>query len=662
MASEIGTLIRSLESSRSKLEAELKRNEAYRALDQLEQREAAGKPLLTVSGTGLRAKLETELRDEPLYVAKRKIDEALRLLNGQRATDDASSGTAAAIASAVAAALPAVSAGRDAGDTMAEAVPQAEAGGVAVAAGSAAIAAHAGAAGVAEAVVGDEIEATSPATGAAIADVPTAEATDPVETSDSRIEPTAGRGLADAASRADLARIADQAVAAALATLAAGGAPMRPAGSSEDRGDRPVEADTAASETIEPVAEPEVPPVAAAEPTTGDAAVTAAEGASAAAVAAEAVPADLDRPAEPVVTSDPIRAAALMAAGAAVTLTRPEREAASDAVAEASVVAEPASPTAETEDSIKARAEAAKARGADLLAAAAASVAEWGVERSEEVAAPAPEASVDGAAPVVPDREAADQAVAPLTGGRAETIVPRSLAVAAAVQVFQGRAPASEPPVPADLTLIEGIDAALVARLELAGVKTFADIAGWSASEARAMSHHLGLGRRVPAENWIEQAAMLAAGRWTAAARRRRAGVTITPLRDQPLGAMPAEEAAPSAASVQSAEALPSTSAPVSGAGTAVRPAAERDAFSEVEAAVAATVATAGRIGRADVRATGISGEASPGAARAATAAEASPPVEAPSGGVSRSERPRRRSGGRVPRARRPVSRRGRGS
>ena len=156
MASEIGTLIRSLESSRSKLEAELKRNEAYRALDQLEQREAAGKPLLTVSGTGLRAKLETELRDEPLYVAKRKIDEALRLLNGQRATDDASSGTAAAIASAVAAALPAVSAGRDAGDTMAEAVPQAEAGGVALAAGSAAIAAHASAAGVAVAVVGDD--------------------------------------------------------------------------------------------------------------------------------------------------------------------------------------------------------------------------------------------------------------------------------------------------------------------------------------------------------------------------------------------------------------------------------------------------------------------------------------------------------------------------
>ena len=61
-----------------------------------------------------------------------------------------------------------------------------------------------------------------------------------------------------------------------------------------------------------------------------------------------------------------------------------------------------------------------------------------------------------------------------------------------------------------DLTRIRGIDASLALRLRGLGVSTFEHIVRWTAADVRSVSATLGLGRRISAENWIEQAALLA--------------------------------------------------------------------------------------------------------------------------------------------------------
>lgn len=67
------------------------------------------------------------------------------------------------------------------------------------------------------------------------------------------------------------------------------------------------------------------------------------------------------------------------------------------------------------------------------------------------------------------------------------------------------------PPGPADdLTRIRGVDAPLAARLVAHGVTNFPRIAAWSPADVVRIAKALGLGRRVSAENWIEQAALLA--------------------------------------------------------------------------------------------------------------------------------------------------------
>jgi predicted flap endonuclease-1-like 5' DNA nuclease len=63
---------------------------------------------------------------------------------------------------------------------------------------------------------------------------------------------------------------------------------------------------------------------------------------------------------------------------------------------------------------------------------------------------------------------------------------------------------------PDDLTRIHGIDANLALRLRGLGVSTFEHIVHWMAADVRLVSATLGLGRRISAENWIEQAALLA--------------------------------------------------------------------------------------------------------------------------------------------------------
>lgn len=62
-----------------------------------------------------------------------------------------------------------------------------------------------------------------------------------------------------------------------------------------------------------------------------------------------------------------------------------------------------------------------------------------------------------------------------------------------------------------DLTRIRGVDRHLAVALNELGVLRFAQIRDWSAAEVAIVCCALKLGRRISAENWIEQAALLAA-------------------------------------------------------------------------------------------------------------------------------------------------------
>ena len=104
-------------------------------------------------------------------------------------------------------------------------------------------------------------------------------------------------------------------------------------------------------------------------------------------------------------------------------------------------------------------------------------------------------------APPSPQRHAAPPAPAPRARIHA---APRTLSAPAASAVRPGGD---------DLTLVRGIDRVLAERLAALGVDRFAQIAAWSAEEVRAMASALDLGARISRQNWIEQAAMLAARR-----------------------------------------------------------------------------------------------------------------------------------------------------
>lgn len=100
---------------------------------------------------------------------------------------------------------------------------------------------------------------------------------------------------------------------------------------------------------------------------------------------------------------------------------------------------------------------------------------------------------------------------------RPDLVVTIATLEARAAAIPVPSAPAVPEQVAADeLTLIRGLDATLAARLRDLGVGRFADIARWTARDVREISHELGLERRVSRQNWIEQAALLAA-------RQRRA-------------------------------------------------------------------------------------------------------------------------------------------
>lgn len=67
-----------------------------------------------------------------------------------------------------------------------------------------------------------------------------------------------------------------------------------------------------------------------------------------------------------------------------------------------------------------------------------------------------------------------------------------------------------------DLTLIRGIAVDDLVLLAKRGVTTFAGIAGWTRADIDALGGGKALRQRIARENWIEQAALLAAGIGTA--------------------------------------------------------------------------------------------------------------------------------------------------
>jgi predicted flap endonuclease-1-like 5' DNA nuclease len=123
--------------------------------------------------------------------------------------------------------------------------------------------------------------------------------------------------------------------------------------------------------------------------------------------------------------------------------------------------------------------------------------------------------------------------------------------------------------MPDDLTLVRGIDEALAGRLAHHGITRFAELAGLPAAAVRQLTADAEIGDAIHRDGWIEQAAVLAAGRATRFAERR--------LRARG-GMMPPEQVAePALAPVELDTRAPSATAPervaATAAGTIDRPA-----------------------------------------------------------------------------------------
>ena len=114
-------------------------------------------------------------------------------------------------------------------------------------------------------------------------------------------------------------------------------------------------------------------------------------------------------------------------------------------------------------------------------------------------------------------------------------------------------APATQAPVAAsaarsqrhDLKSIQGIDAAIEARLNGLGITRFDEIAAWMRADVERVGQAIGQKRRIARENWIEQAQILAKGGQTlfAVRRTRGEGSTAAPTPDEGEPVQPTTEA-----------------------------------------------------------------------------------------------------------------------
>lgn len=78
-----------------------------------------------------------------------------------------------------------------------------------------------------------------------------------------------------------------------------------------------------------------------------------------------------------------------------------------------------------------------------------------------------------------------------------------------------------------DFTRIHGIDVELKERLVRYGIHRFSQIAAWAPDDVRAVSQTLGFQGRIERENWVEQAAILAAGGDPGAAQKPAPAVPV---------------------------------------------------------------------------------------------------------------------------------------
>jgi len=134
---------------------------------------------------------------------------------------------------------------------------------------------------------------------------------------------------------------------------------------------------------------------------------------------------------------------------------------------------------------------------------------------------------------------------------------------------------------PDDFTLIDGVSAGDADALRSAGVRTYGEIANWSAADVRRVAELIGDKRRIARQNWIEQAQLLHAG--TATAFARKAGAEVTPRPAPP---------APVVQSQPIVEAEPETQAAIEPS-PAPSPDVESVAESSKTAALAAAAAAA---------------------------------------------------------------------
>lgn len=121
--------------------------------------------------------------------------------------------------------------------------------------------------------------------------------------------------------------------------------------------------------------------------------------------------------------------------------------------------------------------------------------------------------------------------VADLVSAAIRSILARAKPPVAEPLAVEPVAPVAAPPAVEDLTLIRGLDAAAAAVLGAEGVTSFAAIAGWSAADVARLRGVLGPGVPLVRAQWIEQAAILAAGQSPRHVRTRaiRAAIPLAP-------------------------------------------------------------------------------------------------------------------------------------
>lgn len=114
-------------------------------------------------------------------------------------------------------------------------------------------------------------------------------------------------------------------------------------------------------------------------------------------------------------------------------------------------------------------------------------------------------------------------------GPAAELAAPApALAPPAAPAAVAAAAPAAPPPGRDDLKQIRGIGRQAEAKLNAAGITSFAQIAAWTARDQKEWGERLAFSGRVEREKWVAQAKVLARGGKTRFADRVEKGEVPT--------------------------------------------------------------------------------------------------------------------------------------